>query len=92
MHLVFGSGLRERRRAGTMNTDTFFYPPCRFAQYVNSWPKVLNAITLAGEYGIGVLLDMHGVQGSQNGEWPSAVVFLLSKQVVPGLLLLAHRP
>lgn len=36
--------------------------------YVNSWPRVLQAIKTAEGYGIGVLIDLHGAPGSQNGQ------------------------
>jgi glucan 1,3-beta-glucosidase len=36
--------------------------------YGNSWKRVLRAINTAGAYGIGVLVDLHGAPGSQNGE------------------------
>jgi aryl-phospho-beta-D-glucosidase BglC (GH1 family) len=36
--------------------------------YENSWKRVLRAINTAGAYGIGVLVDLHGAPGSQNGE------------------------
>lgn len=37
--------------------------------YTNSWPRVLQAIKTAEGYGIGVLIDLHGAPGSQNGEF-----------------------
>lgn len=36
--------------------------------YENSWPRVLRAIGWAGQNGIGVLADLHGAYGSQNGK------------------------
>jgi glucan 1,3-beta-glucosidase len=36
--------------------------------YANSWPRVLRAISWAEQYDIGVLVDLHGAYGSQNGE------------------------
>ncbi|KAF8308871.1 glycoside hydrolase [Clavulina sp. PMI_390] len=36
--------------------------------YMNSWPRVLQAIKTAELYGIGVLVDLHGAPGSQNGQ------------------------
>jgi glucan 1,3-beta-glucosidase len=36
-------------------------------QYVGAWPRVLRAVSLAEKYGIGVLIDLHGAPGSQNG-------------------------
>ena len=37
--------------------------------YVNSWARVVRAINWAEKYGLGVLVDLHGAPGSQNGEW-----------------------
>lgn len=36
--------------------------------YENSWPRVLRALRWAGDNGIGVLADLHGAYGSQNGK------------------------
>lgn len=36
--------------------------------YANSWSRVVRAINWAGENGIGVLVDLHGGPGSQNGQ------------------------
>lgn len=36
--------------------------------YKNSWKYVRRAIKMAGDHNIGVLLDMHGAYGSQNGQ------------------------
>ena len=36
--------------------------------YKNSWKYVRRAIKVAGDHNIGVLLDMHGAYGSQNGQ------------------------
>ncbi|KAL1749229.1 glycoside hydrolase superfamily [Schizophyllum fasciatum] len=41
--------------------------------YANSWPRIVRAINMAGEAGIGVLVDMHGAYGSQNGQPHSGV-------------------
>ncbi|KAF9453631.1 glycoside hydrolase family 5 protein [Macrolepiota fuliginosa MF-IS2] len=41
--------------------------------YKNAWPRLLRAISQAGEAGIGVLIDMHGAPGSQNGQPHSGV-------------------
>ncbi|KAG8895336.1 Glucan 1,3-beta-glucosidase 3 [Tulasnella sp. 403] len=41
--------------------------------YQNSWPRVLRTIGLAGKYGIGVLIDLHGAYGSQNGQAHSGI-------------------
>lgn len=35
--------------------------------YDRSWPRVLRAISWAAKYDIGVLVDLHGAPGSQNG-------------------------
>ena len=35
--------------------------------YTNAWSRVVNAINMAGQAGIGVLVDLHGAPGSQNG-------------------------
>lgn len=36
--------------------------------YENAWSYVVRAINMAGAAGIGVLLDLHGAVGSQNGQ------------------------
>jgi aryl-phospho-beta-D-glucosidase BglC (GH1 family) len=36
--------------------------------YEKSWSRVLRAISWASKYNIGVLIDLHGAPGSQNGE------------------------
>ncbi|KAJ3493405.1 hypothetical protein NLJ89_g11028 [Agrocybe chaxingu] len=41
--------------------------------YNNSWPRVIRAINWAGKSGIGVLVDLHGAVGSQNGQSHSGV-------------------
>ncbi|EJD05843.1 glycoside hydrolase [Fomitiporia mediterranea MF3/22] len=41
--------------------------------YTNSWSRVVRAINWAGEAGIGVLVDLHGAVGSQNGQAHSGV-------------------
>ncbi|WWC91833.1 uncharacterized protein L201_006780 [Kwoniella dendrophila CBS 6074] len=43
------------------------------AAYVNSWPRVVRAINWAEKYGLGVLVDLHGAPGSQNGQAHSGV-------------------
>lgn len=35
--------------------------------YENSWPRVMRTLEWAGKYGIGVMIDLHGAYGSQNG-------------------------
>ena len=41
--------------------------------YQNSWPRIVRAINMANKYGIGVLVDLHGAVGSQNGQQHSGV-------------------
>jgi len=41
--------------------------------YQNSWPRVVRAINQAGKYGLGVLVDLHGAVGSQNGQQHSGI-------------------
>ncbi|KAG6853441.1 hypothetical protein C0991_004366 [Blastosporella zonata] len=41
--------------------------------YENSWPRIMRAINEAGECGIGVLVDLHGAVGSQNGQPHSGI-------------------
>ncbi|KJA20294.1 glycoside hydrolase family 5 protein [Hypholoma sublateritium FD-334 SS-4] len=41
--------------------------------YANSWPRVLRAINQAAHANIGVLLDLHGAVGSQNGQPHSGI-------------------
>ena len=41
--------------------------------YQNSWARVVRAINQAGEAGLGVLMDLHGAVGSQNGQQHSGV-------------------
>ncbi|TDL27386.1 glycoside hydrolase [Rickenella mellea] len=36
--------------------------------YANAWSRVVRAINMAAEAGIGVLVDLHGAPGSQNGQ------------------------
>jgi len=38
------------------------------AAYVNSWARVVRAINWAEKYGLGILVDLHGAPGSQNGQ------------------------
>lgn len=51
--------------------DTPFEPVA--SVYTNSWSRVVRAINWAGEAGIGVLVDLHGAPGSQNGQPHSGV-------------------
>ncbi|KAI5124592.1 hypothetical protein M0805_003109 [Coniferiporia weirii] len=41
--------------------------------YTNSWSRVVRAINWADEAGIGVLVDLHGAVGSQNGQPHSGI-------------------
>ncbi|KAF5344234.1 hypothetical protein D9756_001981 [Leucocoprinus leucothites] len=41
--------------------------------YKNAWPRFLRAIRQAADVGIGVLVDMHGAPGSQNGQQHSGI-------------------
>jgi glucan 1,3-beta-glucosidase len=41
--------------------------------YTGSWRRVRRAISWAAENGIGVLVDLHGAPGSQNGQSHSGV-------------------
>jgi aryl-phospho-beta-D-glucosidase BglC (GH1 family) len=41
--------------------------------YQNSWPRIVRAINQAGRHELGVLVDLHGAVGSQNGQQHSGV-------------------
>ncbi|EIW60057.1 glycoside hydrolase [Trametes versicolor FP-101664 SS1] len=41
--------------------------------YRNSWSRVVHAINMASDAGIGVLVDLHGAPGSQNGQPHSGI-------------------
>ncbi|KAI0093534.1 glycoside hydrolase [Irpex rosettiformis] len=41
--------------------------------YRGSWPRVIRTINYAASHGIGVLVDLHGAPGSQNGQQHSGV-------------------
>lgn len=41
--------------------------------YQNSWSRIIRTINLAGSVGIGVLVDLHGAPGSQNGQQHSGI-------------------
>lgn len=41
--------------------------------YTNAWPRVVRAINWASKYGLGVLVDLHGAPGSQNGQAHSGI-------------------
>lgn len=59
--------------------------------YENSWQRVTRAISMAGQAGIGVLVDLHGAPGSQNGQPHSGisdgVTGLFNSQVDMGLTI-----
>ncbi|RDB24049.1 Glucan 1,3-beta-glucosidase 3 [Hypsizygus marmoreus] len=41
--------------------------------YRNSWSRIVRAINMAANVGIGVLVDLHGAVGSQNGQPHSGI-------------------
>ncbi|KAI0341792.1 glycoside hydrolase [Trametopsis cervina] len=41
--------------------------------YQNSWARVVRTINVADSHGIGVLVDLHGAPGSQNGQQHSGI-------------------
>lgn len=41
--------------------------------YTNAWGRVVNAINMAASSGLGVLVDLHGAVGSQNGQPHSGI-------------------
>ncbi|EPQ58194.1 glycoside hydrolase [Gloeophyllum trabeum ATCC 11539] len=41
--------------------------------YANSWSRVKHAIIMADQAGLGVLVDLHGAPGSQNGQPHSGI-------------------
>ncbi|KAF8810115.1 glycoside hydrolase [Phlegmacium glaucopus] len=41
--------------------------------YRDCWPRIVRAINQAGHFGIGVLVDLHGAVGSQNGQHHSGI-------------------
>ncbi|KII88646.1 glycoside hydrolase family 5 protein [Plicaturopsis crispa FD-325 SS-3] len=41
--------------------------------YESAWSRVVRAINMAGEAGLGVLVDLHGAVGSQNGQPHSGI-------------------
>jgi len=41
--------------------------------YRDCWPRIVRAINQAGDAGIGVLVDLHGAVGSQNGQQHSGI-------------------
>ncbi|KAG8805200.1 Glucan 1,3-beta-glucosidase 3, partial [Serendipita sp. 401] len=42
--------------------------------YIGAWPRVLRAVEWAARHGIGILIDLHGAPGSQNGQHHSGVL------------------
>ena len=55
----------------TFVTGTPFEPYA--SVYTNSWPRFVRAINMAAQSGIGVLVDVHGAVGSQNGQPHSGI-------------------
>ena len=55
----------------TFLPDTPFEPYA--SVYRNSWPRFVGAINMAAASNIGVLVDLHGVPGSQNGQPHSGI-------------------
>nr|GAT47207.1 glycoside hydrolase [Mycena chlorophos] len=51
--------------------NTAFEPVA--AVYTNAWSYLVDLINLAAEYDIGVLVDLHGAPGSQNGQPHSGI-------------------
>jgi aryl-phospho-beta-D-glucosidase BglC (GH1 family) len=51
--------------------DTPYNDVCEV--YEQSWPRIVRAINMAARVNIGVLVDLHGAVGSQNGEHHSGV-------------------
>lgn len=41
--------------------------------YKYAWPRVVHAINMANNAGLGVLVDLHGAVGSQNGQSHSGI-------------------
>lgn len=41
--------------------------------YSGLWPRIMRAINDAAKYNIGVLIDLHGAPGSQNGLFSSGI-------------------
>jgi hypothetical protein len=52
--------------------------------YEGAWPRVIRTVSMAADHGIGVLIDLHGAPGSQNGALVpsvSTVYILMDSQV-----------
>ncbi|KAG5639515.1 hypothetical protein H0H81_000660 [Sphagnurus paluster] len=62
---------------GYWNLGPYYCQDTPFAHvaevYKNSWPRIVRAINMAGEEGMGVLVDLHGAVGSQNGQPHSGI-------------------
>lgn len=62
---------------GYWNLGPYYCQDTPFASvahvYVNSWSRIVRAINMAAESGIGVLVDLHGAVGSQNGQSHSGI-------------------
>ncbi|KAF5386918.1 hypothetical protein D9615_001922 [Tricholomella constricta] len=62
---------------GYWNLGPYYCQDTPFASvasvYQNSWPRIVRAINVAAEHGIGVLVDLHGAVGSQNGQPHSGI-------------------
>ncbi len=41
--------------------------------YKNSWSFIVHTINMAAEYDMGILVDLHGAVGSQNGQPHSGI-------------------
>ncbi|KAK9381316.1 glycoside hydrolase superfamily [Kockiozyma suomiensis] len=54
-------------------SGTPFAANCIPEVYKNSWAKYMKMIAIADKYGIGVLVDLHGVPGGANGESHSGI-------------------
>lgn len=55
----------------TFLTGTPFEPYA--SVYENAWPRFVRAINMAAQSNIGVLVDLHGAPGSQNGQPHSGI-------------------
>ncbi|KAF9466289.1 glycoside hydrolase superfamily [Collybia nuda] len=62
---------------GYWNLGPYYCQDTPFANvaevYVNSWSRIVRAINMAAAAGIGVLVDLHGAVGSQNGQPHSGI-------------------
>ncbi|KAG6919916.1 hypothetical protein DXG01_013265 [Tephrocybe rancida] len=66
-----------RLPVGYWNLGPAFCKDTPFAEvaevYENCWPRIKRAVIEAGECGLGVLVDLHGAVGSQNGQPHSGI-------------------